>query len=128
MLCGGATSYTFLIVVNLGSLQLSSDLEGSKSSQIDKVHKIEMTKSGKRKLGAWFPSASVIKAQDYGENSRISLLLFYHYVTPEKWSEAKKLAAIAWVEKAGERLTQGEGRLAATPPLVPPDLKQGRLN
>ena len=66
-----------------------------------------MTKSNKRKLGAWFPSASVIKAQEYGENSRISLLLFYHYVTPQKWSEAKKQSAIAWVEQAGERLNLG---------------------
>ncbi len=66
-----------------------------------------MTNSNKRKLGAWFPSASVIKAQEYGENSRISLLLFYHYVTPQKWSEAKKQSAIAWVEQAGERLNLG---------------------
>jgi predicted sulfurtransferase len=70
-----------------------------------------MSSSGnKRKLGSWFPSASVIKPAGkgltYEEGSEISLLLFYHYVQPQ-WNEGQKAKAIAFVEKQGASLTLG---------------------
>jgi len=61
----------------------------------------------KKKLGAWFPKASVIKGCTYDASvESISILLFYQYVNPA-WSEARKCAAISFVESEGSRLNLG---------------------
>lgn len=60
----------------------------------------------KRKLGSWFPSASLIKGLNYDEGEEISLLLFYHYVEP-KWTEPQKAKAIAFTEGQGSALMLG---------------------
>ncbi len=60
----------------------------------------------KRKLGSWFPSASVIKGASYVEGQKITMMLFYHYVSPP-WSDVRKKAAITFVESAGLDLNLG---------------------
>ena len=62
----------------------------------------------KKKLGAWFPKASVIKGASYDPEvvKSISLLLFYQYAEP-MWSDARKVAAVARVEAAAQRLNLG---------------------
>ena len=58
----------------------------------------------KKKLGAWFPKASVIKGASYDPEvvKSISLLLFYQYAEP-MWSDARKVAAMAREQADAER-------------------------
>mmetsp|Transcript_1267 Transcript_1267/g.2146 ORF Transcript_1267/g.2146 Transcript_1267/m.2146 type:complete len:101 (+) Transcript_1267:66-368(+) len=62
----------------------------------------------KKKLGAWFPKASVIKGATYDPEKvkSISLLLFYQYSKPQ-WSESRKLDAVKFVESSSARLNLG---------------------
>ena len=68
----------------------------------------EMAQREKRKLGSWFPSATVIKNASYEneEPNSITLMLFYHYVQP-RWSEKRQTAAIAYVEDCASKLNLG---------------------
>ena len=65
----------------------------------------------KRKLGSWFPTASLIKSQKINDDEAkaISILLFYQYVTP-KWSAIKTKEAINFLETIAIQLNLG-GRL-----------------
>jgi predicted sulfurtransferase len=65
--------------------------------------------SGKRSLGAWFPTASVQKVAALAPGESVTIVLFYQYVQP-LWSEKRKLTAIRFLEQLGARLNIG-GRL-----------------
>ena len=66
----------------------------------------------KKKGGAWFPKATVIKgaADSFDPTVKdITILLFYHYMIPQ-WSELRKEAAKTEIERLGVLLNLG-GRL-----------------
>jgi predicted sulfurtransferase len=54
----------------------------------------------KKSLGSWFPSASVCKVEKYPESAKITITLFYHYVSP-LWNESRKNEAQRFIENCG---------------------------
>jgi predicted sulfurtransferase len=69
-----------------------------------------MSKREKKGLGAWFPSATVIKGVEFDASVKeITIVLFYCYVRPT-WSEVRKEEAIAELSELGVKLNLG-GRL-----------------
>ena len=66
----------------------------------------------KRKLGNWFPSASLIKSKGYETHDQITICLFYQYVRP-LWTETKRKDVIKFIEdRATEYNIGGRVRVA----------------
>lgn len=89
----------------------------------------EMTEGKKGKVStAWFPSAKIVKGIEYAPTDRVSIALFYQYVSP-LWSEARKQACLNFVEeycgrnKIGGRVRVGQEGVNATVSGLADDLR-----